>query len=140
MSIKEAKDLMKRQQKLVQLADASELGWRVVAEYETNPITSDSADERRIYKAEGRARRKGKADKTRFLQVPAEEAILRYSCKKNEILAFKIEDLREFSHQNPKQLMEAVITVYEILWCFQGSSPFLVCVAANRCHYFKQLI
>jgi len=47
------------------LADASELGWRVVAEYESNPIASDSDDERRIYKAEMRASRKAKADKTR---------------------------------------------------------------------------
>jgi len=47
-----AKDMIRHRQKLVQLADSSELGWRVVSEYEANPLASDSDDEKRIYKAE----------------------------------------------------------------------------------------
>ena len=58
-------DMISHRQKLVQLADSSELGWRVVAEYEANPLASDSDDEKRIYKAEARASRKMKADKLR---------------------------------------------------------------------------
>ena len=46
-------------------ADTSDLGWKTVNEYETNPIASDSDDERRIFKAEARASRKAKADKTK---------------------------------------------------------------------------
>ena len=56
---------MKRRQKLIQLADTSELGWRVVTEYETNPIASDSEDEKRIHKAEARANRKAKTDRAK---------------------------------------------------------------------------
>ncbi|XP_060572473.1 integrase/recombinase xerD homolog [Ruditapes philippinarum] len=64
-SIIQAWELLKRRQKLVLLADTSDLGWKTVNEYETNPIASDSDDERRIFKAEARASRKAKADKTK---------------------------------------------------------------------------
>ena len=43
-----AKDLLKHRQKVIKLADQSEQRWRTVAEYETNPIASDSDDEKRI--------------------------------------------------------------------------------------------
>ena len=57
--------MIRHRQKLVQIADTSELGWRTVAEYETNPIASDSEDEKRIHKAEARASRKDKTEKSR---------------------------------------------------------------------------
>ena len=37
----------------------------MVAEYETNPIASDSDDEKRIYRAEARASRKSQIDRGR---------------------------------------------------------------------------
>jgi hypothetical protein len=49
----------------VLLADSTDLGWKTVNQYETNPIASDSDDERRIFNAEARASRKAKADKTK---------------------------------------------------------------------------
>ncbi|XP_052809281.1 uncharacterized protein LOC128237738 [Mya arenaria] len=64
-AIVQATELLKHRQKLVFLADTSELGWRVVSEYEANPIADDSDDEKRIYKAEARASRKAKSDKKR---------------------------------------------------------------------------
>ncbi|XP_053375474.1 uncharacterized protein LOC123557092 isoform X1 [Mercenaria mercenaria] len=64
-AIIQARDMLKHRQKLVLLADTSDLGWRLVSEYEANPIASDSDDEKRIYKAEARASRKAKADKTK---------------------------------------------------------------------------
>ena len=57
-----AKDLLKHRQKIIKLADQSEHGWRTVAEYETNPIASDSDGEKRIYRAEARASRKSRSD------------------------------------------------------------------------------
>ena len=60
-----ARDIIKRRQKMVLLADASVLGWRVVNEYEVNPIASDSDDEKRIYKAEARAARKAREDRSK---------------------------------------------------------------------------
>jgi hypothetical protein len=39
-----AKEMMARRQKLIKLADSAELGWRVVQEYEANPLASDSDD------------------------------------------------------------------------------------------------
>jgi len=50
---------------MILLADSSELGWRVVNEYESNPIASDSEDERKIYRTEARALKKAKAEKAR---------------------------------------------------------------------------
>ena len=47
------------------MADATDQGWRVVNEYESNPLASDSDDEKRIYKAEARASRKLKAERTK---------------------------------------------------------------------------
>ena len=58
-----AKDLLKHRQKIIKLADQSELGWRLVAEYESNPVASDSDDEKRIFKAEARASRNIKAER-----------------------------------------------------------------------------
>lgn len=59
-----ARDILSRRQELIQLAYSSELGWKVVAEYEANPITSDSEDEKRIHKTEARDARQLKPDKT----------------------------------------------------------------------------
>ena len=56
---------MSHLQKLIQLADRSELGWRVVQEYETNHLAKNSKDEKRMYKAEARATRKPKAERTK---------------------------------------------------------------------------
>lgn len=48
---------------MIKLADQSEHGWKMVAEYESNPVASDSDDEKRIYKAEARASRKSRIDR-----------------------------------------------------------------------------
>ncbi|XP_060597031.1 uncharacterized protein LOC132750954 [Ruditapes philippinarum] len=64
-NIAEAKEMMARRQKLIKLADSAELGWRVVQEYEANPLASDSDDEKRIFKAEARASKKYKAEKSK---------------------------------------------------------------------------
>ncbi|XP_045166502.2 uncharacterized protein LOC123529945 [Mercenaria mercenaria] len=63
--IAEAKDLVLHRQKLIRLADNSELGWRVVHEYECNPLADNSDDEKRMMQAESRANRKFKAEKKR---------------------------------------------------------------------------
>ena len=54
---------------MIKLADKSELGWKVVSEYESNPLASDSDDEKRMYKAEARASRKFKAEKAKKARV-----------------------------------------------------------------------
>ena len=69
-------ELLEERQKLIRLADASELGWRVVAEYRANPLAEDSEDEKRILKAEARATRKAKAERgkrSRCRSVPYEK-------------------------------------------------------------------
>ena len=57
--------MLNHRQKIIQLADSSELGWRLVKEYEAHPIASDSDDEKRIFKAEVRATRKMKSEKSK---------------------------------------------------------------------------
>jgi hypothetical protein len=57
--------LVKHRQKLIRMADSHEAGWRVVQEYETNPLAEDSDDEKKIQKAEYRAERKIKAEKAK---------------------------------------------------------------------------
>jgi len=57
-----------RNQKLILLADESELGWRFVSEYQSNPLASDSEEEKRMYRAEARANKKLKAEKSKKLR------------------------------------------------------------------------
>ena len=57
-SIYEGKDILQHRQKLIKLADKSEVGWKLVDEYESHELADDSDDEKRILKAENRAARK----------------------------------------------------------------------------------
>ncbi|KAL5011007.1 hypothetical protein ScPMuIL_013312 [Solemya velum] len=61
----EGMNLITDRQKLIKLADSSELGWRVVSEYVANPIAEDSDDEKKIFRAQARAERKAKSEKTK---------------------------------------------------------------------------
>ena len=61
----EGMSIVQHRQKLIKIADSSELGWRVVQEYESNPLADDSEDEKKLYKAETRAERKMKTEKAK---------------------------------------------------------------------------
>ena len=61
----EGMTLLTHRQKLIKIADSSELGWRVVQDYESNPLADDSEDEKKLYKAEYRAERKMKNEKSK---------------------------------------------------------------------------
>ena len=65
----EGKSIIQQRQKMLKLADSSELGWKVVSEYQSNPLASDSEDERKIYKAEVRAERKARKDQQKRLRL-----------------------------------------------------------------------
>ena len=58
--IAEGIELLTERQKLIKIADSSPIGWKVVAEYEANPIADDSDDEKKIWKAQSRAEKKAK--------------------------------------------------------------------------------
>ena len=79
-SISEGINLINHRQKLIRMADVSESGWKVVHEYETNPLASDSDDEKKINRAESRASKKLKIEQakrikksTRFSSWPASQ-------------------------------------------------------------------
>ncbi|KAH3881756.1 hypothetical protein DPMN_005683 [Dreissena polymorpha] len=57
------KALVVHRQKLIRLADESELCWRFVSKYESNPLASDSEDEKRMYSTEALANKKLKAER-----------------------------------------------------------------------------
>ncbi|XP_060585380.1 uncharacterized protein LOC132741266 [Ruditapes philippinarum] len=59
--ISEGLSLLSNRQKLIRIADSSELGWLVVKEYQSNPLASDSEDEKKLARAEARANRKWKS-------------------------------------------------------------------------------
>ena len=80
--ISEAKDhcddltaKLKRRNKLIKMADRSVLGWDTVAEYEADPIASDSDDGKEIRQAENRAftERKSKTSNKLTLRVPSQK-------------------------------------------------------------------
>ena len=51
-------ELLATRQKLIKVTDRSELGWKVVSEYEADELASDSKDENKLKKAERSAERK----------------------------------------------------------------------------------
>ena len=57
-SVREGKNQLAHRQKLIKLADRSELGWHVVNEYETDVLADNPEDERRLENAEKAAERK----------------------------------------------------------------------------------
>ena len=65
INLEEAVKTIKERQKLIRLADRSELGWGVVREYMSDTLAADSSDEKRIKKAEKAAASKKPAPKKR---------------------------------------------------------------------------
>ena len=51
-SLRMGKDALAHRQKLIKVADRSELGWAVVAEYNADALAADSDDEKRLERAE----------------------------------------------------------------------------------------
>ena len=62
--LKETCETLKKRNKHVRIADTSEAGWETVRQYELNPVTSDSEDESRINRAESRALKRKKSQKS----------------------------------------------------------------------------
>ena len=56
--IAEGITILNHRQKCIKLADSSEHGWKVVQEYEANPLADDSDDEKRISRAHYHADRR----------------------------------------------------------------------------------
>lgn len=54
----DARELLRKRQKLIKIADKSRDGWQVVAEYESDELASGSDDEKRLKKARETASRK----------------------------------------------------------------------------------
>ena len=57
-ALERGRELLGERQKLIKIADRSELGWGVVAEYTADELADDSDDEKRLEKAERAAERK----------------------------------------------------------------------------------
>ena len=65
--ISEGIGIVQERQKMIKLADTSDLGWKFVQEYERNPIAYDSEDEKRTNRALSKAERKSKSEKAKRL-------------------------------------------------------------------------
>lgn len=57
-SIAEGIEMVKNRQKVIKFGRSSQLGWKVVQEYQANPIADDSDDEKKMYRGQIRAERK----------------------------------------------------------------------------------
>jgi len=56
-NISESIGIVQKRQKMTKPADSSELGWKVVQQYESNPIADDSEDEKWMNRALSKAER-----------------------------------------------------------------------------------
>ena len=65
VSLKAVISKLEKRKKLIKIADSTEGGWAVVADYEKEPIGSDSDDCKRIWTAETRALRKKNTEKSK---------------------------------------------------------------------------
>ena len=64
-SLKAGISKLKKRNKLIKIADSTEGGWAAGAEYEKEPIGSDSDDYKRIRQAETRAMKKKNTEKSK---------------------------------------------------------------------------
>ena len=55
--------MIEQRQKVIRLADESELGWKLVDEYMQSEIASDEVDQKKIHRAQSRAHGKAKLDR-----------------------------------------------------------------------------
>ena len=62
--VAEGKQIIKKRQKLIKIADKNKDGWLVVQEYESDDLASDSEDEKKIRKAKAAAEKKRKDAKS----------------------------------------------------------------------------
>ena len=58
--VAERKQLVKKRQTLIKIADRNKEGWRLVQEYESDDLASDSKDEKKLRKAKRAMERKRK--------------------------------------------------------------------------------
>ena len=77
MSLKEGKDALAHRQKLIRVADRSELGWALVAEYEADSLAVDSDDEKRLERAERTVERKVAAKRRKSEEVEKARKVAR---------------------------------------------------------------
>ena len=71
--------LLAERQKLIKIADRSEYGWGVVAEYTADELADDSDDEKRLEKAEKAAERKAAKRKRKRAESSVKTGKGRYS-------------------------------------------------------------
>ena len=61
----EGEKVISERNKLIRIADRSEYGWDTVEEYQDDELAADSDDEKKLFKAEARAGRKRRIDKSK---------------------------------------------------------------------------
>ena len=54
--------MIKQRQKIIRLVDESKLGWKIVDEYMQSEVASDEEDQKKIHRAQARARVKAKSE------------------------------------------------------------------------------
>ena len=68
-ALEEGKELITNRQKFIKIADRSEFGWSTVDIYVENELADNSDDEKRLYRAESRAKRKQKTNEEKKKQL-----------------------------------------------------------------------
>ena len=96
---------LKRRNKLIKMADRSVLVWDTVAEYEADPITSDSDHGKKIRQAENRAltKNKSKSSSKLTLRVPSQKPSGQQFWIDGEHIGFTPPSQRNFNFRFPSR-------------------------------------
>ena len=76
-SLEKGDNLLAERQKHILLADKSDYGWMVIQEYKKNDLADDSDDERKIIRAETRARTKQNSQKAKSRMTASRREFLK---------------------------------------------------------------
>ena len=118
VALESGAELISKRVKGIKLADKSEFGWATVNEYLSDELASDSDDEKRIYRAEGRAERKINKEKRRRVRSDYKRSGFSSAFRVASSSRFSSIDLASRSEARPTRRLRPYFKISSLLFLF----------------------